>query len=592
MSTPQIIDALRKKLEQENLDGFIIPHGDAFRNEFLPPESKRLYYITGVDTSAGLGIILKDTAALFVDGRYKLAAKAEIDLELFSVFPLSYEDIQQYLKTHFKAGMKLGIDSWTVSVKEFEKLENISKLLNIHLMRITPNLIDLIWKDKPTPSPSQAFLWEDHYAGESTFSKRLRISDFLKKEKVDAFYISLPESLNWLLNIRGNDVPFTPLLLATGILYQDGHMEIFTNLQKIPSLFLKQFNPSVQFLEMDQLETSLIKISKSQQKIWYDPHHTPMAILDILNSTDVLLFPADDPCLLEKALKNPTEISGMRKAHQRDGYAIVQFLSWLETQELDQELSEIKAAQKLTSFRQHLPLYHSLSFEVISAVGSNGAIVHYHAKEGCDKILSSGKLYLVDSGAQYLDGTTDITRTVLLGKEALFPEAKEAFTRVLKGHIALASIKFPKGTTGHQLDILARQFLWEKGLNYAHGTGHGVGAFLSVHQAPPSISHRLSSLLPLEEGMIVSNEPGYYKENAFGIRIESLLLVVPSEWKEFYEFETLTLVPIDKKLILKELLTPAELNWLNLYHQRVFEKLSPELSFEEKEWLKNATEPL
>ncbi|HQS84642.1 MAG TPA: aminopeptidase P family protein [Alphaproteobacteria bacterium] len=592
MSTPEIIETLREKLKQNSLDGLIVPHSDAFQNEFLPPDSKRLAYVTGVDTSAGLAIILLESAAFFVDGRYMLIAKKEVNPDVFSVLPWSFETVQTFLEASLTKEMCLGVDPWTLTTKDFEGFQNISKFLGIHLVSLSSNLIDDLWKDRPVPALSPAFLWEDCYAGEASLSKRTRIAAELEKEGVDAFYIGLPESLNWLLNIRGKDVPFTPLLLATGILYSDASIDVFTNLEKIPPSFSNHFGPSIRFLERHQLETSLSKLSTKAQKIWYDPHFTPVAILEILNSKKAILFSGSDPCLLAKSLKNPTEISGVQKAHQRDGLAVVQFLSWIEDQPNTQEISEITAAQKLTSFREKLPLFHSLSFEVISAVGSNGAIVHYHAKEGCDKMLSSGELYLVDSGGQYLDGTTDITRTILLGKTALFPEAKEAFTRVLKGHIALASIKFPKGTTGVQLDVLARQFLWEKGLDYSHGTGHGVGAFLSVHQSPPSISQRPTASFPLEQGMIVSNEPGYYKENAFGIRIESLLLVKNSDVEDFYEFETLTRVPIDKKLILKELLTAFEISWLNLYHKRVFESLDLDLNSAERQWLKEATAPL
>ncbi len=593
MSSSKILTALREKLKHENLNGLIVPHGDEFQNEFLPPDSKRLCYITGVDTSAGLAIILMEQAALFVDGRYLLAAKEAVNPELFSVLSWSSENVQKFLEGHLKKKMTLGVDPWTLTAQDMEGFKNISKVLDIHLTSLSFNPIDVIWEERPHPSLKEAFLWPDHYAGESTLSKRVRISETLKKKGADAFYIGLPESLNWLLNIRGKDTLFTPILLATGILYKDARLDVFTNLEKIPSSFSSHFGPTVQFLEKDQLEKSLSMLSKMVQKIWYDPHSTPDAILELRGLKKESLFAQKDPCLFAKAVKNPTEILGMQHAHQRDGLAVVRFLSWLEDEKNGlHTISETKAAQKLTSFREQLPLYHSLSFDVISAMGSNGAIIHYHAKEGQDKTLACGDLYLVDSGGQYLDGTTDITRTILLRKSSSLPEMKEAFTRVLKGHIALASVKFPKGTTGGQLDVLARQFLWEKGLNYSHGTGHGVGAFLSVHQSPPSISQRPTASAPLDLGMIVSNEPGYYKEDAFGIRIESLLLVKPSEVEGFYQFETLTLVPIDKKLILEELLTVAEKDWINLYHNTVFESLAPDLNPTEKQWLKEATEAL
>lgn len=586
MSTLEILNNLRQKIKQAGLEGLIIPHSDEFQNETLPPESKRLFYVTGFDGSAGLCIVLLENAALFVDGRYTLAAKSAINTNLFSLLPWSQESIQDFLKVNLKKGAVLGIDPWCVSENEFEGLKNLGEKENINLKMLLPSLLDDVWKERPLPSLKKSFLWDDNNAGESTVLKRLRISKLLKEEKVEGLYIASPASLNWLLNIRGYDVPYTPLALATGILYQQGNLDVFIECEKVPSFFQDHFGPEVRFLERNQLESIL---SKWVQKIWYDPAHTPVALREILQKGGWVHKP--DPCILEKACKTPQEIRGMQACHRRDGQAMVQFLYWLETQDL-KLISEIEAASQLKLFRETLPLYHSLSFETISAVGEHAAIVHYRPSLEHDKLLSEGDLYLVDSGGQYLDGTTDITRTILLKGKNASTHIKEIFTYVLKGHIALASVKFPKGTTGLQLDILARQFLWQKGLDYAHGTGHGVGSFLSVHEGPQNISKRQSSAVPLIPGMVVSNEPGYYEENAFGIRIESLLLVTKTQDPNFYGFETLTLVPIDRNLILKDLLTSSEITWLNQYHACVFEELFKTLNAESCAWLKDATRPL
>lgn len=596
MSTRQSspLQNLRTLLEHDNLDGFILPHGDEFQNEYLPAASERLRFLTGFNGSAGLALILKDSAALFIDGRYTLAAKEQVDEHVFSLFPWTFENIKNFLNSHLEPGMTLGFDPWTMTELDLSTFNAACDPLEIHLNPMTFNPVDAIWNDRPSLPSSIAFPHEDIYSGETCPSKRTRLSLEIQKEGADALYISLPESLNWLLNIRGEDVPYTPFSLCTGILHRDASVDVFINLNKIPSSLQKSLGPEIRLHDPKELVQTL-KTFKGL--IWIDPARTPYAVLDLLKPHARILA-KQDPCLMAKALKNTTEIEGMRTAHKKDAQALIQFLKILDDH-ISQNISltESKAAQILDHQRYQMSNCVGPSFETISAVGSNGAIVHYHPSSTSDHVLTKNTSYLVDSGGQYYEGTTDVTRTIFLRDSLENPKVnhdlKEAFTRVLKGHIALASIKFPKGTTGHQLDALARQFLWEQGLDYDHGTGHGVGSFLSVHEGPQGISKR-SSTIPLTPGMILSNEPGFYKEHHFGIRIESLVLVVP--WQEgdrpFYAFETLTLVPIDKNLILVDLLTLQEKNWINNYHERIFNEIYQNLDIKTQDWLKEATRPL
>lgn len=591
MTEKSPLQNLRELFECHHLSGVIVPHGDEFQNEFLPPSSQRLHFLTGFDGSAGLALALIDDAALFIDGRYTLAAKDQVDEREFSIYPWTFENIQNFLKSNLIPNMQIGFDPWTITERDISSFNSICDPLGIFLKPLSFNPIDTIWTSRPSLPSSQAFLHENSYAGETSISKRHRLCLELQKESADALYISLPESLNWLLNIRGEDVPYTPLSLCTGILHKDTSLDVFIDLNKLSPSVQQSLGQKVRFYEPTYLGERLRSLKGI---IWIDDTKAPLAVLTLLRTSDKKLLIKQDPCLLAKALKNPTESEGMRIAHKKDAKALIQFLKTLDDQILQNvSLTESDAAQTLDLLRQKNSNYISPSFETISAAGSNAAIVHYHPNKISANLLEKNTLYLVDSGGQYFEGTTDVTRTIFLGKEPAQCTLKEAFTWVLKGHIALATIKFPHGTTGHQLDVLARQFLWKQGLEYDHGTGHGVGSFLAVHEGPQSISKRSSST-PLLPGMILSNEPGFYKPNEFGIRIESLVLVIP--WKEtdrpFYAFETLTLVPFDRKLILTELLTQEEKLWVNQYHKHIFDELQKDLEPEMRAWLKGATQPL
>ena len=590
MSTPlsSPLHNLRTLMDHENLSGFIVPHGDEFQNEFLPLSSERLQFLTKFDGSAGLAIILKDTAALFIDGRYTLAAKGQIDEQAFALLPWCLENIQIFLKSNLLENMILGFDPWTLTEFEFSSLNSVCQPLKIHLKSLSFNPVDAIWTDRPSFPSSKAFLHEEAYSGETSLSKRTRLGTEIQNAGAEALYIGLPESLNWLLNIRGEDVPYTPLSLCTGILHQDASVDVFTNLNKISPSLQKSLGENIRFHESQELE-QILKSLKGL--IWIDSTRAPLAVLNLIKTSKTDLLIKQDPCLLPKAIKNTIEIEGIRMAHKKDAKALIQFFKILDDLiSQNVPITEIEAAKKLDHLRQEMPHCWGPSFETISAVGSNAAIVHYHPSLTSNHPLTKNTVYLVDSGGQYFEGTTDVTRTIFLGGSPPF-HLKEAFTRVLKGHIALATIKFPHGTTGHQLDVLARQFLWEKGLDYDHGTGHGVGSFLGVHEGPQNISKRASST-PLLPGMILSNEPGFYKSNDFGIRIENLVLVIP--WKDgdrpFYAFETLTLVPFDQSLILVDLLTPFEKDWINQYHKRIFEELQEDLDSKTQQWLRTATQ--
>ncbi len=583
--------SLREILLKENLQGFILPHGDEFQNEFLPPESRRLSYATGFDGSAGLAIVLPHCAALFVDGRYTVAAKEHVDPTLFSTLTWSSHTIETFLRQNCHKQDVLGFFSETMTHQDFELYTQITQPLHLTLRPLFTNHIDTIWKSRPVSFPKEGFLHNEKYTGEAHTSKRKRIAELLKKEGVEALYSGSSENINWLLNIRGHDLSYTPLLCATALLYQNGEIDVFTDLRKIPSSFASHFGPGVRFHETASFSSILSQL-KHPFKLWIDPSHTSFGTHHLLEEMKCIVTQKEDPIFWAKALKNTTEIQGMMTCHKRDGCALVRFLSWLEDHVPSASLTELKAQEKIIALRQELDLYFSESFTPISAVNEHAAIVHYHAQSETNTPLQKGNLYLLDSGGQFFDGTTDVTRTVLLGKDATAKkEIKEMFTRVLKGHIALAQTHFPKGTAGFQLDVLARQFLWEEGRDYPHGTGHGVGSFLAVHEKPQRISKLGNS--PLELGMVLSNEPGYYHENAFGIRIENLMLVIPSpENPSFYTFKTLTLAPIDQNLILPDLLNNSEKEWLNTYHKRVWKEISPHLDMKEKEWLQKATRPL
>ena len=581
------LQSIQKRLQQEKADAYIIPHEDAFRNEYLPACAERIFHITGFQGSAGLVFVFQDSAYLFVDGRYTTAAKMAIDASSVTVIDWTTENIQDLLKTLPSQG-KVLYDPWTITHATLQHLVYLGKTLSF--FPSSSNWVDDVWENQPAFPRDPLVLYPEEYAGESSSQKRSRLAAFLQEQNIGAAYIALPESINWLLNIRGSDVRHTPLALCHAIFHKDQSVDVFIPLEKVSSDVKFFLGNAIRFHEWNALPNFLENVSLPSRML-VDEKNCPEAIIRHLQKRSLDLSFKEDLCLLPKAIKNQTQQDGMRAAHMRDGAALVAFLSFLEDYIQNKgALRETEAATLLEEFRSRQPLFQGLSFDTIAATGSNGAIVHYRPEIGKDRLLKPGELFLLDSGGQYLDGTTDVTRTILLGDGVAAPEIKDAYTRVLKGHIALAKQKFSIGTGGSTLDILARQFLWNVGMDYAHGTGHGVGSFLSVHEGPQSISRRLNRC-PLQPGMVLSNEPGYYKTGEYGIRLENLVLVTESI-PGFYQFETLTMTPFDYRLIEMSMLAPEEISWLNMYHAKIRENLLPFLPLSAVEWLKRYTNPL
>lgn len=583
---------LRKALKQAGLDGFIAPHEDEWQNEYVPPAYDRLAWLTGFTGSAGAAVVLADEAAVFVDGRYTLQVRAQVDEKLFAYRDLIDGGPSAYIRERAPKGAKIGYDPKLHSPDSLERLRAAADAAGAELVPVSRNLIDTIWDDRPPVPAARVEPHDERFAGESAASKRQRLGEGLKADKADAVVITSPASLAWLFNIRGGDVARTPLPLGEAILKSDGRADLFLADEKVSAELKQWLGNEVSVRPSSDLQPALAALSGKRVKL--DPSSASAWYFETLKAAGAEIVRGQDPVVLPRACKNAAEIEGSRQAHIRDGAAIARYLHWLATTAQSGKVTEIEACQKLEEFRHATGQLKDLSFDSISGAGPNGAIVHYRVSKKTNRKLSRGSLFLIDSGGQYLDGTTDITRTVAIGRAS--KEMKDRFTRVLKGHIALARVRFPKGTTGHQLDALARMSLWEGGLDYDHGTGHGVGSYLGVHEGP----HRIAKFVntqPLEPGMIVSNEPGYYKTGAYGIRVENLQVVTPAAPIEGGErpmlgFETLTMAPIARDLILKPLLTKDELAWLNAYHAEVWQKTGPLLDGEAKAWLEAATKPI
>lgn len=535
------IDLLRIEMKKRGVKAYIIPNNDEFGNEYLPDSAKRLEYLTGFTGSAGTAIITNNKAAFFTDGRYTLQARQQLDTKTYEIFNISDKRPEDWIREN---ELEASFDPWLMSVREARRMP---------AKPLTGNLVDIVWPTKPPAPTAAAKPHKIEYAGESSESKRQKIASSLN---ADMALITSPDSLNWLLNIRGNDLKYTPVCLAYGVLHKSGKLDLYISRKKATFEILNFFGKDIKVKESHQ-------ILELKGKVLLDPARTPVAIFQALYENGVDIIEGEDPCLLPKACKNATEIAGIRAAHAIDGRALTKFLRWVKKQK---EADENWAAVRLEEFRKEAPEYVMPSFNTISGFGANGAIVHYdHTKNPAPAKFTPENLYLIDSGGQYEFGTTDVTRTVAIGDPT--PEMKRAYTLVLKGHIALATAKFPRGTTGSQLDPIARQFLWKDGKDYDHGTGHGVGYYLSVHEGPQGISKRYNNV-PLLPGMIISNEPGYYKEGAFGIRIENLVLVVEKE-NGYLGFETLTLAPLDNSLINHGMLTDEERDWVHDYENAV-----------------------
>ncbi len=580
--------ALRAELRARGLDGFVVPHSDEHMGEYLPARAERLAWLTAFTGSAGAAVVLMDKAALFSDGRYTLQMRAQTDTSLFEPRDLVAEGPQGWIPGNLPRGAKLGYDPWLHTHNAVLGLRAATEKAGGTLVASETNPVDAVWKDQPAPPATRAVPHVLNLAGEQSDAKRLRLADGLKKAGAAATVVTLADSVCWLLNIRGHDVPHTPFSLAFAILHDDGSADLFLDEKKRSPELIAHLGNSVRLRTPSAFVTALDGLAG--KTVLADPATAAAAIIDRLGKTGAKLRYAPDPCQLPKACKNPLEIEGMRKAHIRDGAAMCRFLSWFEREALGGHLTEIAAAEQLEGFRRATGCLSDVSFDTISGSGPNGAIVHYRVTRSTNRTIGRDEMFLIDSGAQYPDGTTDITRTLIVG--APTAEMKACFTRVLKGHIALATARFPEGTIGMQLDSFARRPLWEAGLDYDHGTGHGVGSYLSVHEGPQNISKRPVGQA-LKPGMICSNEPGYYKTGAFGIRIENLVVVSEAKdvggERKMMEFETITLAPIDVNLVEPSLMTEDERAWLNAYHTRVRETLSPLLDEETRGWLAKAT---
>jgi Xaa-Pro aminopeptidase len=579
------LKALRGAIAEAGLDAFLIPRADAHRGESVPESEARLAYVTSFTGSAGVAVVGPKSAGLFVDSRYALQAPLETDTRLVTVIETGQGAVDARVGDFVPAGGKLGFDPWLHTPGEIRELGE--KLAGRATLVATENLVDRIWTDRPAPPVSAVEFLGHNRAGRTPSDKLDEVRKALAAEHADVVVLTLPESINWLFNMRGRDVPNVPVVLAFALVPRSGKPTLFVQKAKITPELKKGLSGIAKVADASTLVAELRKLGAADKRVWIDPATAPLALVSAVSGvSDATIVAKRDPVLMPKARKNDAEIGGMREAHRLDGVAMARFLHWFDTEAPKGKLTEIGIVEALEHFRRDEETCVDASFDTISGAGANGAIIHYRVNDSSNRTLKPGELMLLDSGAQYLSGTTDITRTMFTGKATA--EQKDRFTRVLKGVIAISMVRFPKGTSGAQLDVLARQFLWADGVTYNHGTGHGVGAFLGVHEGPIGISPRYPT--PLEAGMIVSNEPGYYKAGAYGIRIENLILVVDSEVGEgFLEFDTLTLAPIDLRLIDETLLLPPERDWLNAYHKRVFREIGPSLKGDVKAWLKEAT---
>ncbi len=590
-NTQKNLTEIRTWLKEHELDMFIIPHDDEYLSEYIPPENERLAWATGFTGSAGMAVVTLEKAAIFVDGRYTVQVKQQVDENLYSIQHISKTPWTKWVGTAHPQGGKLGFDPRMHRVS-WKKM--IEKRLNgkHQLTSVDTNPIDTFWSDRPSPIQDKAILLVEKYTGKSSLEKRKELGSLIEKNGCIAALITQLDSLAWLLNIRGKDVPCNPVLLSQGILYANGDVDFFINSAKIPADFNNHVGKGVTIHPPEKIKSQLEKLSG--EKIQFDTAHSNVWSYNLLSQSDIVIVDKEDPCTLPKACKNAVELQGMKDCHIRDGVAVCNFLAWLDHEvERGNLYDEGELADKLEEFRNQQENFRGKSFDTISAAGGNAAMCHYnHNNSATPAVLEMKSVYLVDSGGQYLDGTTDITRTVSIGEA---PESiKRAFTLVLKGHIALSKARFPEGIGGQHLDTLARQFLWQEGLDFDHGTGHGVGAYLNVHEGPHRIG-KGSNNVPLKEGMVISNEPGYYKENEFGIRIENLIFVKQVgevDGKKLLGFENLTYVPIDTRLLDHSILTQLEKDWLNAYHKEVLERLGPHLSGTIRVWLEKMVQPI
>lgn len=587
---------VRETLREQELDAFIVPHDDDHLGEYIPAEAERLAWVTGFTGSAGLAIVLQERAALFIDGRYTVQARHQAPGEIFEYHHLIETPHVAWLADQLERGSRVGFDPRLHSLNWYRDADALLAERGIELVALDVNPIDRHWQDRPAPSKAPMILYGEALAGEPSSAKRERIATDLRKRGIDAVLLTQAESINWLLNLRGRDIERLPVVLGFSVLYANSTLDFFVDTDKLECFaFTQHVGNDVSLHPIDNLGDVLKRLGEDHLKVQADPATANAWSQLVMESAGATLVAAQDPTLRLKACKNATELAGMQAAHQRDAVAMVRFLAWLDRLVDSGEFAGVDEgtlADQLEAFRGELEHYVEPSFDTISALGPNAAMCHYRHTNGTPRAFGQDGIYLVDSGGQYLDGTTDITRTVKVGE--ISDEQKAMFTRVMQGHIALDQARFPRGTAGIQLDVLARQPLWQAGFNYDHGTGHGVGHFLSVHEGPQRIAAK-GSMEPLQPGMVLSNEPGYYRENAFGIRCENLVVVREDQEQSeipMLRFDRLTYVPFDTRLIDRSLLSPAEFRWINEYHAEVRRRLSPLLEGDDLAWLEQATELL
>ncbi|MEL6529666.1 MAG: aminopeptidase P family protein [Pseudomonadota bacterium] len=590
--------ALREELKRRDLDGFVVPISDEHMSEYVGDYAQRLGWLTGFAGSAGFAAVTLDTAAIFVDGRYTVQVRQQVDDGLFEYRSIPSDSLAGWLQGACESGAKIAYDPWLHTSGWVSGLETALKSAGIALVAAQGNPIDAVWNDRPQPSSAQAIVHDEKLAGRSSAEKRAEIADWLNKEGHDAVVVPALDSIAWLLNIRGADVAHTPVALSYVIAHADGRAELFIAPEKVTPELSQHLGNAVVIRDRSAFEGALGELSGKSVSV--DPNFGVAAIAQALQAGGAKVALKQDPTILTKAIKHPVEQQGQRDSQERDGAAVTRFLRWLEVEGPSGEVDELSAAAKLESFRREHGTLRDLSFDTISAAAGHAALPHYKVDEDSNIPIPPGSIYLVDSGGQYDDGTTDITRTVWIGPGEPTAEMTSRFTQVLRGHIQIAKAVFPQGTSGGQLDVLARQYLWEAGVDYAHGTGHGVGSFLGVHEGPQRIGKPSGGQAGTEQelfaGMILSNEPGYYKLDAFGIRIENLVLTEERQIEgaegRYLGFETLTFVPLDRKLIDTALLTETEIAWVDDYHMKVRALLAPQLSGEDLAWLERETMPL
>ena len=590
------LSALREQLKRDRLDGFVVPLTDEHMSEYVGSYAKRLEWLTGFKGSAGSAVVLPEAAAIFTDGRYTLQVRSQVSANEWSYESVPETSAAEWLREHAPTGARIGYDPWLHTGDWVKQAKEQLAAKGAELVAVGANPIDLVWGDRPEPSKARLVIQRDELAGRSSADKRQEMADWLAANNADAAVLAALDSIAWTFNLRGADVSHTPVALAYALVNRDGTAELFVDSDKVGDEVKAHLGNGVRLHERSAFEGYLKGLK--DKNVAVDPERSVAAIGQALDEAGASVWRVRDPAVLPKAIKNEREIAGHQAAQARDGAAIARFLRWVEAEAPLGKLDELKASNRLQAFREEGGMLKDLSFDTISGSGPNGAIVHYKASPETNRPIEMNSLYLVDSGGQYEDGTTDITRTLAIGEPT--EEMRDRFTRVLQGHIGIATASFPKGTRGSQLDSFARRPLWEAGLDYAHGTGHGVGAFLAVHEGPQRISPVGSAQAggdePLAAGMILSNEPGYYKAGEYGIRIENLVLVVGKEVegaeKPMLGFKTLTFAPIERRLIDKDMLSARELDWLNDYHAEVVATIGPQLTGDERAWLEKACERL